>query len=102
CRLDRAASEVDPFRPDRVPIRGVEACGQMLTALRRKLKAGAVMRIAGNRLLKQRQRSPSLPGRVQRISTQIEVVGAEIACPAASRAGSLGRLQCRLNDPRDA
>jgi len=41
-RLDRAASEVDPFRPDRVPIWGVEACGQVLAALRRKPKGGAV------------------------------------------------------------
>src|SRR6266404_5727694 len=81
--LDGPPSEVDPLWPDRVPIWGVEARRQMLAALRRKPKGGAVMRVAGNRLVKQRQRLPHVVGPVDRISTQIEVVGAEITCPAA-------------------
>jgi hypothetical protein len=60
------------------------------------------MRVVGKRLLKQRQRLPHAVGIVHRKGAQIEVVGAEIACPATSRAGGLGRLQCRLDDPRDA
>jgi hypothetical protein len=35
-RLDGPPSKVDPLRSDRVSIRGVEACGQVLAALRRK------------------------------------------------------------------
>ena len=96
------ASKLDPLRPDHVLIRGVEVRGQLLAALRRKSEGGAVMWVAGDGLLKQRQRLPYLPGREQRISTQIEVVGAEITCAAASRAGGLGRPQCRLDDPCDA
>jgi len=60
------------------------------------------MRVTGNRIRKQRQRLPHAVGRVQRVSTQIEVVGAEITCPTARRAGGLGRLQSRLDDPRYA
>ena len=100
--LDRTPSEVDPPRPDRFPIRGVEVYSQMLAALCRKPKRGAVMRVAGDGLLKQRQRGTQLKGPVHRISTQIEVVGAEIAGPTARRAGGLGGLQRWLDDPGDA
>ena len=56
--LDGPAPKVDPLRADRVPIWGIEVCDQMLTALRRKPQGGAVMRLAGNRLLEQPQRLP--------------------------------------------
>ena len=39
-RLDGPPSEVDPLRPDRVPVWGGEACGQMVATLRRKPEAG--------------------------------------------------------------
>ena len=57
-RLDGPPSKVDPLRPDRVSIRGVEVYRQMLAALRRKPKGGAVTRVTGNGLLEQRQRLP--------------------------------------------
>jgi hypothetical protein len=56
--LDGPAGKADPFGPERVAIRAVEVCRKMLAALRRKPKGRAVIRVAGNGLLKQPQRPP--------------------------------------------
>jgi hypothetical protein len=102
--LQRPPPQVDTFAAvrHRILVQAVHASPNVTD--RRQGECWPILRIAVDCLAEKAQPMIDFCHRRQvlRIGAQVEVVGGEIVCRAADRAGGLGGLQGRLDGPGDA